>query len=37
MTYLEEYVNAIQNGDLIVGQELLTALEKLIQETQDLA
>ena len=35
MTYLEEYVQAIQNGDQLVGQELLNTLEKLIQETQD--
>ena len=36
MTYLEEYVQAIQNGYLIVDQELFNTLEKLIQETQDL-
>ena len=35
MTYLAEYIHAIQNGEILVGQELLNTLEKLIQETQD--
>lgn len=31
-TYLEDYYNAIKNGEIIAGQELITALEMLIKD-----
>ncbi|MEI7667445.1 MAG: terminase TerL endonuclease subunit [Erysipelotrichaceae bacterium] len=35
MTYLEQYLHEIQEGDVLVGQELETALVQLVLDTQD--
>ena len=31
-TYLEDYYNAIRSGEIIAGQELITALEMLMKD-----